>query len=76
MLREDRERRNLESLPLVPARLVHGLDRPLYDPGIETRDESVTRLLKVRRPGVDERGAPPWHELLDHCHGSAGEGTA
>lgn len=55
MLREDRDRRSLQSLPLVPARLVHGLDRALHDRGVEARDEAIIRLPNVRHPGVDDR---------------------
>jgi len=54
LLREDRERRNPQSLPLTPARLVHCLDCAPHDRGVETRDEAVIRRLEVRHPGVDD----------------------
>src|SRR5690606_25772929 len=55
VLGENRERRNLQSFPLVPARFMHSLDRALHDPGVETRDEPIIRRLETRYPGINDR---------------------
>ena len=55
VLGENRERWNLQSFPLVPARFMHSLDRALHDRGVETRDEPIIRRLEIRYPGINDR---------------------
>lgn len=57
MLREHRECRDRQSLPLVPAGLVHRLDHALHDGRAESRDETVVRPFEVCQPGI-EGGVP------------------
>ena len=55
VLREYRERRNPQNLPLDPTWFMHSFDRAPHDIWVEARNKPSIRHLEVRQPGIDDR---------------------